>query len=369
MERPPKSIYRTEPMATRALAAEIRHQEDQGDGTVVDLLIERLKITRADLGDLVDIVCEEKDYAKLDVVLVFENGSRQTTVGIEAKFDHYLSKTQFEKERRAVNHLALLLIDEDHKPTFVPDEVPVLTWELLLGMLTNSRLTDKDIAAMPPSKAAVDGWLYDAEPAQHFPPCWNVEVARNGSGMPAVKIESPPLANGRRLLGQVQVTGQGALPSLDRVLFEFFIGISVEPTEFPVRKSYSSRPPEWIKSLRRLRGTLTDPEFVGMATKKSARGHWSPRSGKAKTSRVDVKGYLISKHLPKDDWWLGTGYTDWAIGPYSTLVDPEPVGEHPFRPLRDLCRLAADLMLAWFDAEVAEVGLMESEVPNENPPP
>ena len=94
-------IYTTEPMATRALAAEIRHDHSQ----FVQMLEQRSG-TRP-FGTLSDIRCETDK--RLDVVMDFVDGGDTHRVGIEAKFDHELTREQINTLRSAYR---LMFADE-----------------------------------------------------------------------------------------------------------------------------------------------------------------------------------------------------------------------------------------------------------------
>jgi len=63
---PGSPIYTTEPMATRALAAEIRHADDE----ITALLEQRFNLEQGTLSALIDVQCEAIE--KIDVLLIYE---------------------------------------------------------------------------------------------------------------------------------------------------------------------------------------------------------------------------------------------------------------------------------------------------------
>lgn len=101
------TIYRTEPMATRALGAEIRHDHER----FVQLLE---RVSGKQLGSFEKVECEvpHKDVetewgtVRLDVQLTFDSG----LVGIEAKLDHELTERQVDAQLEALGDTGVLFV-------------------------------------------------------------------------------------------------------------------------------------------------------------------------------------------------------------------------------------------------------------------
>jgi hypothetical protein len=70
---PMSPIYTTEPMATRALAAEIRHADDE----ITALLEQRFNLEQGTLNALIDVQCEAIE--KIDVLLIYDGKGGRIT--------------------------------------------------------------------------------------------------------------------------------------------------------------------------------------------------------------------------------------------------------------------------------------------------
>lgn len=187
-------IYTTEPMTTRALAAEIRHDH-------VGLV--RLLEARAGVGPfgaLRDVRCETDN--RLDIVLEFAgDADAKHWVGIEAKFDHELTREQIEKELSNVEALFVLVSSSDAVPRWLATDYPavrVITWKETLSTFNASRLTMQDVLSIKLSKSRVEEILRQLDLGESLPGWW-VDVQRNGNGNPAILLYSPKLPDGRTL--------------------------------------------------------------------------------------------------------------------------------------------------------------------------
>lgn len=316
------ALFTTEPMLTRALAAEIRHDPyrflqlvEHGSD---DWIVERVE-------------CE--GVANLDIVVHLAGG---VTVGIEAKVNHQLSDEQVEEELAAVDHLILLVL-ESADATYYADRARVLTWREVLACFRDSRLRLDDVMAMPAQKVTVERAF---RPVAHslaagFGDGWYCRVGRGGSGMSAITIQSPKFADGRQLRGQIQVVGRGMPAGIDDIRYEFHIGIGTEPTrtDFPPAGS-TDVAPVWIRYLEVLRDDVVAGD----------RSRYRLRAGHAGNGRSGVgknKSGLVKKFLPGDGW-LAQGYYDWALGPKSEPVEADE--------LEELAESAQALFTAWYDA-------------------
>ncbi|ALG87074.1 hypothetical protein [Gordonia phthalatica] len=316
------ALFTTEPMLTRALAAEIRHAPFQ-------FLREVLLEVGTDVVDRVE--CE--GVANLDIVVHLASGR---TIGIEAKVNHQLTEEQFEKELEAVDELVLLVLHESDAERFA-SRASVVTWEWLLYCFPDSRLRLEDVLALPAQKVAVERALRPiaASLAERLGTGWTCEVNRGGSGMSAITIGSPEFADGRQLRGQIQVVGRGMPVNVEDIRYEFHIGIGTDPTrtDFPSAER-AEVAPGWVRYLEVLRDDVVAVD----------RGRYRLRAGRASNGRSGVgknKSGLVKKFLPGDGW-LAQGYYDWALGPKS---EPVEVGE-----LDALADTAQELFAAWYDA-------------------
>lgn len=176
-------IFTTEPLATRALAAEIRHEPRRFVEKVAELGGPTLP------GTVVD-VSAEKSAEKIDVAVTF--GEPTFVLGIEAKFDHELTEDQVRRELSVAHHLVVLLLDRSHAPIWLADEprVTVMTWDEALDCFEGSRLTLEEVRAARSGKASVEARLRGLV----TPACARlgegriVDDRRAGAGMPAINF-------------------------------------------------------------------------------------------------------------------------------------------------------------------------------------
>ncbi|WP_106817510.1 hypothetical protein [Janibacter massiliensis] len=327
------SIFTSEPMATRALAAELRHNAEHATA----LLEESLKLATGELGVLTDVRCESK--RRIDVLLVYAADGKERRVGLEAKFDHQITAEQLEREAEVVDHLVLLVLAAEDAGVHADLVDCVITWEQLLATLPDSRLTLDDVRNMPSDKLTVERMFRAQGVAERlFPSDWFVEIRRNGAGMPSIIVQSPTLPDGRELRGQVQVIGRAMPKESELLRLEYHVGVQViaDDDDLPDARECESAP-AWIKHLRVLEQLVTDD--AGERFPRIAR----TAAGNGRGARGANKIPLVNKFLDGQTW-LAKGYTDgWALGVKST---PTPAGE-----LGSLCDEAAALFLAWFERE------------------
>ncbi|RAN79351.1 hypothetical protein B5P43_15705 [Bacillus sp. SRB_336] len=318
-------------MATRALAAEIRHEPAQ----FVQLLARRSGLV--DLSALESVRCEASE--RLDLELAFSKPT-PCTVGIEAKFDHELTRDQVDRQLHVVDHLVVLLPTAESAPAWVPglDRVCVITWAETLACFVDSRLTVEDIESMPIVKSAVEARFRAQRVGDRLPEGWRVEVRRGGGGMPAIEIETLSLPNGRTLRGQIQIAGRGMPKPGMLVLVEYSIGIAVPATEeeYP-DPDLPHTEPGWIEPLRTLHREVLDGEESRLlvSTRKPGNGR----------SEVGQRKVPLAEEYLKGATWLAKGYTDgWALGIKSI--------NRPFDELDGITSAAVEIFTRWYDAEM-----------------
>lgn len=331
-------------MATRALAAEIRHDHKR----FVSFLE---KASGIDFGDFSGVLCEvqyiitkegSKEKVRIDVQLNFE----KQTVGIEAKLDHELTRDQIEDQKEALGENAtifVLLPKKDLAPRWL-DEFPsvvIIGWEDALDSFDDSRLTMDDIQGEGRLlKTTVESWLSNLRLEERLPG-WAVQVRRGNSGMPSVVIESlTALKDGQFIRGQLEVAGRGMPGSLKAVRFNTNIGISVdENDENYYDPSESNVAPDWIGHLQTLQREVLDGEEDRLRISMS-------RPGTSKRDHGKWKLPLAEKHLHKDHLYLAKGYTDgWALGPKTKSV--------PREDLEELASITVEIFTRWQEAETA----------------
>ena len=333
------TIYRTEPMATRALAAEIRHDHRR----FVGLLEE---ISGKTFGPFQDVMCEVKyrvgnasqDSVRIDVQLNFEDN----TVGIEAKLDHELTKKQVKDQIEALGVQATIFVlmpSTDFAPEWLSEfpGVCVIGWEDTLACFRGSRLTMEDIHGEGRLlKTTVEAWFAALDVRKRLPG-WNVEIRRGGSGMPSIEIQSPALGCGRTIRGQLEVAGRGMPESLDAVRFISHVGIEVPDT----KDNYfdpdtTDAVPGWVEHLRVLQRDVLQGEEEQLLVSFHAPGNSKRELGQWKS--VLAKRYL-AEHLH-----LAKGYTDgWAIGPKTMAVPRDQLGQ--------LAEITVGIFARWYEAE------------------
>jgi hypothetical protein len=264
-------------------------------------------------------------------------------VGIEAKFDHELTRSQVDKQLGVADYLFVLLLKKESAPTWLADldRVYVITWEDALACFSASRLTKEDIDSIPVLKSTVEALFRAQGLEDRLPQGWRVDVQRGGGGMPAIEIESLPFPNGRTLRGQIQIAGRG-MPKADQpVLVEYSIGISVPATEeeYPDPELPHTEP-GWIEPLLGLhREVLSGEESrLLVSTRK-------PGNGRSELGRRKVP--LAERYLANETW-LAKGYTDgWALGIKSI--------NQPLSELDNLASITVEIFKSWYDVEAVRL--------------
>ncbi|MBM7466113.1 hypothetical protein [Microbacterium esteraromaticum] len=325
-------IFTSEPMVTRALAAEVRHYGEQ-----LQALLES-RSGMESFGTLRRVQCEATP-ARVDVLLEFERADGQLfLVGLEAKFDHELSREQLLRENDAVQRLFVILQDPDCAPRWLAEEfptVPVVSWHDVLGCFPASRITMNDLDSIRTPKAAVEARFHRLRLDEQLKG-WSIESRRNGSGNPSIVFESPKLPDGRTLRGQIQVAGRGMQRRTEDVRLEGHMGISViEDDSNFFDPAQSPTVPAWIESLKTLQREVLDGHEERLLISRRAPGNSLRNPGQWKKA-------LASKHLGRDAH-LAKGYVDWAIGPKTLPV--------PLERLDDLAVITVEVFGRWFAAE------------------
>lgn len=278
----------TEPLATRALAAEFRAQPDRARELVETVL-------GLTVGALVEVACEREVDGKADVFLRF----RECRVSIEAKFDHAITPEQLDKLAEHCDHLILLVVDKDDASE-VADRpgMRVITWEDLLAQLPDSRLTLPDVLAVDDHKRVARRALraVDVEGALSGPG-WTWRRSETGRGLPDIYLEAP-LARGRNVMIQIapdlKFTGQ----------FIVNVGVAVYPRDFLDAKK-AAEEPEWVTLVRAFCGQL-EPLLTAAGLAVSTTG------GRGLTGRAAVKVAQVGHwKLPAHH---AVGYTDSYLG-------------------------------------------------------
>ncbi|GAB2565364.1 hypothetical protein [Leucobacter ruminantium] len=326
-------IYTTEPMATRALAAEIR----QDARRFLNLL--RHRSGARSFGALQRVRCEALE--QVDVLLEFERDGEPYLVGIEAKFNHELGRDQISRESSALDTLFVLVPDFDAVPEWLHDEfpeVPVIGWKETLECFIAPRITIDDLAAIKVPKVAIEAQLNGLSFEGRLVG-WRIETERNGNGNPSIVFESPELPDGRTLRGQIQVVGRGVPDQVEDVRLESHIGIAVSEDEtsyFDPERSDSV--PIWIENLKTLqREVLTGEEDRLLISRRAP--------GTSRRALGRWKKPLAQKHLGEHAY-LAKGYTDgWAIGPKTKNV--------PLERLEELATVTAEIFERWYAAETS----------------
>lgn len=326
-------IYTTEPMVTRALAAEVRHNPDE-----LQSLLES-RSDRAPFGVLQRVRCE--GTARIDVVLEFEQADGTSlSVGLEAKFDHELSRDQIREEAAAVQQLFVVVRDIDGVPRWLAEEfptVPVVTWKDLLECFPESRITADDLGSIRTPKVSIETHFHRLHRRlEEQMEGWTVDPRRNGSGNPSIVFESPELPNGRTLRGQIQVAGRGMPDRAEDLRLESHIGVSVDHDESDFfDPELSPVVPVWIESLKTLQREVLNGHEERFLISRRAPGNSSRAFGQFKKS-------LAVTHL-EEDAHLAKGYVDWAIGPKTASV--------PLERLDELTAITVEVFERWFAAE------------------
>jgi hypothetical protein len=316
------SLFTTEPMLTRALAAEIRHDPD----ALARILIEKIPdLAGTDLR-LSDVECEGAE--RTDIIVTYAG----VTVGIEAKVDHEVTDHQLKQEAGVVDRL-VLLVDSTLDARGHEDEVAaVLTWSELLDRFTEPRLLISDIKTLPMTKMRVRRTLRRVGMESFLPQDWMVDPGDGDSGAPSIVIHSPVLPDGHQLMGQVQRYGRSTPAPGEPVLFEYYVGCVMGENETDLPENPED-PPFWIKALIILRDEVLANEATRFELRRT--------SGRNRNSELGRRKMPIVRTFMPDDPWLAHGYIGSAIGPASVVF-----GESD---LDRMSRQAAELFLAWFD--------------------
>lgn len=335
---PESLIFTTEPLATRALAAEIRHD----DTRFTEKLSTHVGSDR--LGRFRGVSAEYGDQ-KIDIALTFDEP--EYTVGIEAKFDHTLTEDQVDRELTVADHLVVLLLAKEHAPEWLPrkEHVTVMTWEEALECFPESRLTLAEVRAARSGKSAVEARLRQLiEPAQQrLGSGWTIDSRRGGSGMPAINFYSPWVGDAQ--LRAVLQVAQRAMPAAgEPVPLRFSVGVSVKADSV----SYPANPaatPAWIGAVRRLQNDVIGDRVdeLHLSTRRPSSAHVNPKTvnGRAHARKLAIVGH----HFADDERWLTTGYIDWIVGPASQRVSLEHVDV--------LADALVDILDGWYRVETA----------------
>lgn len=334
-------IFTTEPLATRALAAEIRHDHTRFVA----------KLSGVDgvprLGRFVDVRAEHGEQ-KIDVALTFADPDY--VVGIEAKFDHTLTEDQVDRELTVANHLVVLLLDKVHAPEWLPnkDRVSVMTWEEALACFPGTRLTLDEVRAARSGKSAVEARLRRLiGPAERrLGAGWRIDSTRGGSGMPAINFYSPDIA-GKQLRAVLQVAQRAMPPAGEPVPLRFSVGISVRADN----RSYPSdarATPSWVSSVRRLQTDVIGDRVgeLHLSTRRPSSAHVNPKTenGRAHARKLAI----VDHHFADSERWLTTGYIDWIVGPASQRM--------PLEDVEELAESLVTILEEWYRVEAAARG-------------
>lgn len=329
-------IYTSEPMVTRALAAEIRHNPDQFVAFLENL-------TDKAFGKFIDVQAEAEE--RIDVKLSFiTDDNTSYSVGIEAKFDHQISEDQLNRELKIVDQLFILTTDVDSVPSWANAGkfagIKIITWKEALAQFRDSRITEQDLQSIKTSKVQVESLLNRLNIQERFSEDWKFKVVRGGSGMPSIVLDdSPALPDGRTLRGHIEVAGRGMPATTDDIYFTYLIGISVpEDTNNYFDPELSDEKPGWIEHLQ-----ILDAEVIAGREKELMISKHKP--GKSKRELGKYKNALADKYL-SGKTWLAKGYTDgWALGIKSK--------KQHISSLNEMADVFEDVLKRWFEAEIS----------------
>lgn len=338
-------IFTTEPLATRALAAEIRHDHVR----FVAKLAEHVGAGR--LGRFADVRAEHGDQ-KIDIALTFVEPG--VVVGIEAKFDHTLTEDQVDRELTVADHLVVLLLEREHAPEWLPRKarVTLMTWEEALDCFPHSRLTLAEVRAARSGKSAVEARLRRLiEPAQQrLGSGWAIDSRRGGSGMPAINFYSPWIGDAQ-LRAVLQVAQRAMPPAGEPVPLRFSVGISVkaDSTSYP---RDSAKTPTWVDAVRRLQrdviGDRVEDFHLSRRRPSSAHVNSKTENGRAHARKLAIVGH----HFDDSERWLTTGYIDWIVGPASTRM--------PLEQVELLADALVEILDSWYRVEIEAFAGVES---------
>lgn len=174
-------IFTTEPLATRAVAAELRHDPD-----ITRALFEEVLST--DLPRLTHVNAESSQHENLDIVLFFD----QIVIGIEGKIGHFVSEEQISREISTTDHLVMLVKEEDDVPSEFQERVSaVITWERLISEFPDSRITIDDINSVN-DNTRIARRILSALSVNTLPASWDSSQSTE-NGFPALKFRSSNL--------------------------------------------------------------------------------------------------------------------------------------------------------------------------------
>lgn len=341
-------LWTTEPLATRALAAEIRHEPSR----FLDALARRMD--RDSLGRLIDVRCE-KGKEKIDIALSLADPPLE--VAIEAKFDHELTVDEVERELGEADHLIVLLLEHEHAPLWLSEKerTSVMTWQEALACFDAPRLTLEDVRAARSAKSAVEVRLKTLVPSltARLGQGWQVLVERGGAGMPAINFYSKILPDMSQLRGVLQVAGYGMPHHGAPIRLRFSVGTSVTLDDgYP---EDLSAPPAWVVALRRLRDDVIGSrrDSLLLSRRRPSSGHANDRTprGRAHTRKLAI----VDEHFDARDRWLTGGYIDWIVGPASV--------QKPLEDVEQLAEALVTILEGWYRAEVDAAANSEPSLP------
>lgn len=246
------SIWTTEPHAARALAAEIRHNPAASAKFFSKLL-------DADVGNL-EQVALEKRKSRVDIILAFS----KLRVGIEAKIGHEITAEQLDRQSESSNRQVLLVVELGDIPSEILSSIARTTWDEILTVFSESRLTTGDIRTLATSTAfrrsarttfdrlalefrssdTVDGWVYSSK--------------GSNSGYPSLNIEGPAidLLDGRCLFGQIELPRTASSTAEQSVAYTATVGLWIErDRDLDLLKSDA---PPWVRAMKVLRDNRDD---------------------------------------------------------------------------------------------------------------
>ncbi|CAQ02389.1 hypothetical protein [Clavibacter sepedonicus] len=313
-------------MATRALAAEIRH-DPQAFTTWV---VEALEVEREELGQVSNVRCEAEE--NIDVVVTYESGTR---VGIEAKFDHVVTDGQLARESDAVTHLVLLVLDQADAHGHEAEVDAVATWEELLARFRGTRLSQEDIDRIPATKKKVERRMQVLKLDDLLPEGWTTSIIRGDGGMSSIVLDGPTPEGGRRLCGQIQVSGRDSKRPIEEITLEYHVGVNVRLDEDDFPEDPKDRP-TWLDDLDIL-GDVLQRDADRFTVREN-----SPRNGTSDLGKRKMP--IVHEHL-KGREWLAQGYCDWSLGAKSAL--------RPLDELEALAHEAVALFVAWDTARMS----------------
>jgi hypothetical protein len=318
-------IYTSETMATRALAAEIRHDPQAFTAWIAEVL----DLSAEALGRVSNVRCEAEE--NIDVVVTFEFGAR---VGIEAKFDHVVTDGQLTRESEAVTHLLLLVLDRADAHGHEDEVDAVATWEELLARFGDTRLSQEDIDRIPATKKKVERRMQALKLESLLPEGWTTSIIRGDGGMSSIVLNGPTPEGGRRLCGQIQVSGRDSKRPIEEITLEYHVGVNVrlEDDDFP---EDPKERPTWLDDLEVL-GEVLQRDADRFTVRKN-----SPRNGTSELGKRKMP--IVHEHL-EGRTWLAQGYCDWSLGAKSAL--------RPLEELEALTQEAVALFVAWDTARM-----------------